>query len=75
MEPGSLAEKEKLALVAFVGLAGAVSMVVLGDVVSTAQERVAGVGSTLPAGSIALTSNVCELSLRLEYARGDVQAE
>ena len=75
MEPGSLAENEKLALVAFVGFEGAVSMVVLGGVVSTTQERVAGVGSTLPAASMALTPNVCELSLRLEYARGDVQAE
>ena len=75
MEPGSLAENEKLAAVEFVGLAGAVSIVVLGAVVSMAQECVAGVGSTLPAGSIALTPNVCELSARPEYARGDVQAE
>lgn len=75
MEPASLAENEKLGAVAFVGLAGAVSMVVLGGVVSTIQERVAGVVSTLPAVSMALTPNVCEPSLRLEYAHGDVQAE
>ena len=50
-------------------------MVVFGGVVSTVQERVAGVGSTLPAGSMALTPNVCDASLRLEYERGDVQAE
>jgi hypothetical protein len=75
VEPASLAENEKLAAVAVVGLEGAVLMVVLGGVVSMAQECVAGVGSTLPAESIALTPNVCEPSARPEYARGDVQAE
>ena len=34
-------------------------MVVSGGVESTIQERLAGVGSTLPAGSVALTWKVC----------------
>ena len=37
-----------------------------GSVVSTVQVALAGVGSTLPAGSIALTWNVCEPSSRPE---------
>jgi hypothetical protein len=35
-----------------------------GSVVSTVQVTLAGVASTLPAGSIALTWNVCEPSSR-----------
>jgi hypothetical protein len=44
---------------AFVGLAGAVSIVVCGVMVSMRQVCCAGVGSALPAASVARTSNVC----------------
>ena len=51
-----MAEKAKLALVLCVVAGGADVIVVLGAVVSTVQERVAGVGSVLPAGSMARTA-------------------
>ena len=58
--------------------AGAVSDtvggVVSGAVVSTVQVRLAGVGSVLPAGSVARTVNVWEPSANPVYVLGEVQA-
>jgi len=44
------------------GLVGVESSVVSGAVASMSQLNVAGDGSVLPAGSVALTANVCEPS-------------
>src|SRR5436309_16094141 len=55
--PASVAVKLKDAEVLFVSVAGLLVMVVSGAVMSTVQLRLAGVGSTLPAGSIARTRN------------------
>jgi hypothetical protein len=41
---------------------------------STVHERIAGVGSTLPAASFARTFSVCSPVLRLEYVFGVAQA-
>jgi len=51
-----------------------VSIIVSGAVVSTNQVNVAGVASTLPARSIALTSNVWLVSERPGYVAGLVHA-
>jgi hypothetical protein len=67
VEPGSLAEKVKLAVVSAVVSAGPESIVVSGGVVSlarTVQVYEAGVGSTLPASSSARTSKVCDPTAR-----------
>jgi hypothetical protein len=56
--PASEEVKLKVALVWLVGLVGAEVIVVSGGVASTVHVYVAGVGSTFPAGSVALTSNV-----------------
>ena len=53
--------------------AGPVLIVVSGAVVSTVNVRVAGVGSTLPAASIARTENVCVPSASVPEECGDVQ--
>ncbi len=55
MLPGWLEEKEKSTGVALVALGGPLVMVVSGGAVSTVQEKPAGEGSTLPAGSMART--------------------
>ncbi len=55
MLPGWLEEKEKSAEVALVTLDGLLVMVVSGAVEFTVQEKPAGEGSTLPAGSMART--------------------
>jgi hypothetical protein len=67
----SVAEKEKLAVVAVVVAAGLELIAVSGAVVSaggagacTAQLRVAGEASVLPAVSIAFTEKVCEPTAR-----------
>ena len=60
VEPASDDVKLKLALVTFVGLAGAPVSVVLGAAVSTVQVRVAGVASVFESASVALTWNVCD---------------
>jgi hypothetical protein len=71
VEPGSLAENVKVAVVEFVLALGPDSMIVCGGVVSTAastvQVRVAGVVSALPTASVATTRNVCEPVLRPVY--------
>jgi hypothetical protein len=46
------------------GLGGLAVIVVSGPVASTTQVKLAGVGSTLPAASIARTWKVCAPSLR-----------
>jgi hypothetical protein len=55
----SVAENVKLAVVSVTVPDGPPEIVVSGAVVSTVQERVAGVASTFPATSIARTSKVC----------------
>jgi hypothetical protein len=57
VDPGSLEEKAKLALVEVVGFEGASVMAVFGSVRSTVHECVAGVASTLLAASIPRTAN------------------
>ncbi len=63
--PSSFAEKLKLAVVLDVDACGAESIVVSGAAVSIVQPYEAGSASTLPAGSVARTLNVCEPSVRL----------
>jgi hypothetical protein len=64
VEPASLETKLKLALVEALGSLGEAVMVVFGAAVSTVHVKVAALASTLPAGSIARTLNVCEPSVR-----------
>jgi hypothetical protein len=67
VEPASLEEKANVALVLVVVATGPESIDVSGGVVSAGasivQLQLAGVGSMLPAWSIARTSKVCEPSL------------
>ena len=56
-EPASEELNTKLALVEFIGLDGALVMVVPGGVISMLQSNVAGVASVLPAISVARTLN------------------
>ena len=58
VEPASLEENVKLAVVLLVGVAGLLLMVVSGGVVSIIHVQVAGVGSGFNARSTALTSKV-----------------
>jgi hypothetical protein len=58
LEPASLAEKVKLGVESLTGPAGPDSIEVSGATVSTVNERVAGVPSVLPAGSVARTYRV-----------------
>ena len=55
----SIIPNSKAALVLGVVLLGPELILVLGAVVSTLNERLAGVGSVFPAVSVALTSKVC----------------
>ncbi len=55
MLPGWLEEKEKSAEVELVTLGGPLVMVVSVEAADTVQEKPAGEGSTLPAGSVART--------------------
>ncbi len=71
VDPASLAENETDALDVATVPDGAESIVVCGAVVSTVQVRAAGVGSGLPAASLAVTVRVCEPSLRAVYGWGD----
>ena len=52
---------------------GPLSIVVCGAAVSTVKAREAGVGSTLPAGSVARTSNVCAPSASDAVVWAEVQ--
>ena len=60
------------ALAAVVVPDGPAVMLVTGAVASTDQAAEAGVASTLPAVSVARTSNVCGPSARPVYVLGDV---
>src|SRR5215210_7420913 len=59
LEPAWSAENANVGVASFVRPAGPLSIVVSGAAVSTVKPRDAGVGSTLPAKSVARTSNVC----------------
>src|SRR3712207_521880 len=62
-KPAAVSEENtKVGVLSFVGPVGPESMFVCGIVVSTVKVRLAGVGSTFPAGSIARTSIVCSPS-------------
>ena len=74
VEPVSVALKAKVAVSEVAMPDGPASIVVSGGVVSTVQVRLAGVGSVLPAGSVARTVNVCEPSARPLYVWGEVHA-
>ena len=64
MEPGSLARNVKAAVELLSRSGGLESIDVSGVLVSIVQVKVAGVGSVLPAGSVARTLKVWEPSLR-----------
>ena len=71
VEPSSLDENAKLALVFCVVAGGAALMVVSGAVVSMiVQTQAAGLGSTLPDPSTARTSSVCRPAPRFVYMTG-----
>jgi hypothetical protein len=60
VEPDSLLVNAKLADPDVLGFGGPDEIVVSGAVVSIVQVRDAGEASTLPAASVARTSNVCD---------------
>ena len=64
VEPPSLELKEKSASAELLGSLGCAVIVVFGAAVSTVQVKLAGVGSVLPAASVARTWKVCEPSER-----------
>ena len=72
VEPVSVEWKLKLALPVFVDAAGPESISVSGGVESTVQLNEAGVGSVLPAASVAFTWKLCDPSATV-YAFGEVQ--
>jgi hypothetical protein len=74
VEPASLAEKEKLALVLDVSAGGAAPIVVSGAAVSIIHRWTAGVGSTFPDASVAWTRNSWIPSARPTYCRGEAHA-
>ena len=78
LEPASELEKPKVGVESLVAPLGPESIVVFGGVVSpppplTVNVRLAGLGSTLPAASLARTENVCEPFARVPSVYGDVQ--
>jgi hypothetical protein len=72
VSPSSVAEKLKSAELVLTVPEGPESMVVSGAVVSTVQVKSAGVGSVLPASSVAFTEKVWEPSLRPVRLLGEV---
>jgi hypothetical protein len=74
VDPASLDVNEKLGPCSADGFVGCDVIVVSGGPVSTIQVNVAGVGSALPAASVAFTENVCGPSSRPVSVVGDVQA-
>jgi hypothetical protein len=70
VEPGAEDENEKVGVGLLVGLEGPPTIVVCG---TTVNDREAGVGSTLPAASIAWTSKLWGPSRSSEVVVGDVQ--
>jgi hypothetical protein len=73
VEPASVAVKPKLGDAVAVTPLGPDVIVVSGAVASTVNEREAGVASTLPATSVALTSNVWPPSVSVAAVNGEVQ--
>ncbi len=71
VDPASLEENATDALDVATVPDGAEPIVVCGAVASTVHVRVAGVGSGLPAASLAVTISVCEPSLSAVYCSGD----
>lgn len=65
LEPDSVLEKLKAAVVLLVEPFGPDVIDVSGGVASTVKVRLAGVASRFPAGSVARTSTVCRPSPRL----------
>ena len=59
-------------VLSLVAPAGPPVIVVSGAAVSIVNERLAGVGSTLPAASIACTSNVCAPSVSAAVVNGEL---
>ena len=74
VEPASVEVNENVGVESVVVPVGPDVMVVSGAVVSTVKARLAGEASTLPAASIARTSNVCGPSLSADVVNGVVQA-
>ena len=70
----SFAEKRNSGVESFVCAGGPRSIVVCGAAVSTVSARLAGVGSALPASSLARTWNVCAPSSSTAVVCGDAQA-
>ena len=66
--------KVKVADVLLLGLADWPVIVVCGATVSTVNERTAGLGSVLPAASVARTSKVCGPSASGDVVCGEAQA-
>ena len=71
--PPGLAENANVGVASFVGPDGPLSIVVSGAAVSTVKLRDAGVASTLPAVSVARTSNVCAPSASDAVVCGELQ--
>ncbi len=71
---GSFEENVKVGVGSAVAPDGPVSIVVSGGIPSTTMFRESGVGSMLPAASIARTSKVWGPSLRFAVVKGVVQA-
>jgi hypothetical protein len=74
VEPASDDENVNVAVALLVGPDGPPEIEVSGAVVSTVHVALAGVGSGLPAVSVAVTTTVCEPSPRPLYVLGDVHA-
>ncbi len=74
VDPASVAVKENVGVLSLVVPVGPAVIVVSGGVVSTLNARLAGVGSVLPAVSVARTSNVCAPSASAAVVNGVVQA-
>ena len=74
VEPSSDAVKPNVGAFSWVELPGLLVMVVSGGTVSTVKAQVAGVGSMLPAPSMARTAKVCVPSASASVVNGVVQA-
>ena len=70
VEPVSVAVNENVGVLSVVVPVGPAVIVVSGGVVSTVNDRLAGVGSVLPAASVARTSNVCAPSASTAVVNG-----
>jgi hypothetical protein len=75
LDPDSGEENVNVGVGSLVVPEGPESIVVSGGVASTVNVRESGVGSTLPAGSMARTENVWEPSARCTVVFGELQGE